>query len=197
MFCKNCGSRMPDGSTLCQNCGHNHNDPFAYSQQPMGGFDPLGMQSYTPPKKSSSVNVFAIIAASVMLLMIIFSFLPWIDTMFGDFNIFQLTELGYAGSSLMRGADGIEGVMTIMLIVVIISDMFCVPGIVLAFVKKDRMPMGISVAASVLALVGGMFYLIVGAVGTDMGLAPTAFVVLYVALAVANIVMTSLARNRG
>ena len=197
MFCKNCGARMADGTTYCQNCGHNHSDPFAFNQhQSIGGFDPLGMQ-YTPPKKSSSVNVFAIIAAAVMLLMIIFSFLPWIETLFGSFNVFEITELATAGSRYLRGLGEIEGIAVLMLIVVILSDMFCVPGIILAIVKKDRMPMGISVAASILALVGGMVYMIIGVAGTDMGLAPTPFVVLYIALAVSNFIMTSLARNKG
>lgn len=44
MFCNNCGSQLPDGSTFCPNCGSTFNDAQANNQayaQPPVGYNPV------------------------------------------------------------------------------------------------------------------------------------------------------------
>ncbi len=85
MFCGNCGAQVPDGSTVCPNCGAamapkaqapNMNQGAQYQspqfQNPQGGFPNQGVPAGNAPKKGNGKLIGIIAACVVVVALIIF-----------------------------------------------------------------------------------------------------------------------------
>ena len=217
MYCEKCGKRIREEYGYCYKCGHVFDESKGVSHQPepqpqyqaqpqyqpepqyqqpqyqQPQYQPEPQpQQYAPAQKK--ITAFPFVSAGIMIMMILFSFLPWMNIAGINFNIIQFTFAGSVLGSVVDFGDAI-GVLMTMFICVMVSNCLCIPGTVLSFVKKKNLALGINIAASVLAIIPPFIYLI--AVGIAPYCNPTAFLIFYLVFAIGNIVFSAIARKKG
>ncbi len=142
---------------------------------------------HTRPEPKS--NPFTFISAGIMGLMILFLFLPWFMVDNSGYNILtMLTESDYLS---LYDAD----IFVLCSLLMLVALGMLIPGFILAFTKKNRMPIGFAVAASVLTFISLFFFLILSTeVSSAVSVTPVPIVMFL--LAVANIVFPAIARKK-
>lgn len=144
---------------------------------------------YTKPVIEPKHNPFTFISAGISGVMILLLFMPWITVGGKGYNIItMLTE-----SSFLERFDA-EGFAVCSLFMFIILGML-IPALIFAIVRKNRMPVGFSIAASSLTFVNLFFFLIMADIATST-VSTTMVTVIMFFLAVANIVFPILARKK-
>lgn len=144
---------------------------------------------YTRPVIEPKHNAFTFISAGISGVMILLLFMPWISVGGKGYNIItMLTE-----SSFLERFDA-EGFAVCSLFMFIILGML-IPALIFAIVRKNRMPVGFSIAASSLTFVNLFFFLIMADIATST-VSTTMVTVIMFFLAVANIVFPILARKK-
>ncbi len=141
-------------------------------------------------KPESKYNPFVFISAGITGVMILLLFMPWIMVGDGGYNIItMLTE-----SSFLERFDA--GGFAACSIFMFIGLGMLLPAFILALVKKNQMPIGFSVAASVLTFVSLFFFIVFIDIATS-AVSATIVPVLIFFLAVASLIFPSIARKVG
>ncbi|MBQ7385719.1 MAG: zinc-ribbon domain-containing protein [Ruminococcus sp.] len=149
-------------------------EPVSYYRKPVA-----------PPKH----NPFTFVSAGITGTMILLLFLPWITVGDGGYNIISmLTE-----STFLERFDA--GTFAVCSLFMLICLGMLIPAFILTFVRKNQMPVGFSVTASVLTFVNLFFFLIFTDIATS-AVSATIIPVLMFFLAAANIVFAVLARKK-
>lgn len=140
-------------------------------------------------KPAPKHNPFTFVSAGITGTMILLLFLPWITVGNGGYNIISmLTE-----STFLERFDA--GTFAVCSLFMLICLGMLIPAFILTFVRKNQMPVGFSVTASVLTFVNLFFFLIFTDIATS-AVSATIIPVLMFFLAAANIVFAILARKK-
>lgn len=106
MFCPRCGTDVPNGARFCPKCGNTFNtapQQAVFQAAPSMG----GVSSTSPVSLSGGNNIMRLIAVGVVVLAIIFAFLPWLDiSMYSystSYSVFGFPEL----SSNLNNSAGV------------------------------------------------------------------------------------------
>ncbi len=155
---------------------------------------PTGVQ-YVPAqpvvsvKKPATYNPFVFISAGIMGLMLLLCFFPWFRINGQGFNIFDIFTYNiYLENYEMDAAAACSLLM-------LVAMGLLIPSLILAFVKKNRMPAGLSIAASAITIFT-LFILVVLIADSTGNVGATGSPLIMFVLSVANIIFPIIARNK-
>ena len=100
MFCPKCGSQIPDGSAFCGKCGNKFKDT-SKPIETTGGLK--GASSSSGVDFALRGNKAGLNAVSLVVVAIIFTFIPWFDISS------QMSTIGGAASGLTNGLSSLAG----------------------------------------------------------------------------------------
>jgi len=222
MFCPKCGTALPDGAKFCASCGtsldtdatvqvaapapqpvQQYTQPVAPAPQPMPAepqytYYPT-QPNYVNPGPAPSYNavpqgtkvarypVFPFLAAGSMIMTIVMLFLPWLKIYRYQFTLMDISDIERYFSS----EDA--AVFTAFLAIYVFGLAFLIPEIIMAFTKRHLMPIGFTIASSVIILLDIVVYLI--AVGEVDFVDITAAPVFALIFAILNIIFNAFARK--
>ena len=166
MYCFKCGTVLSENAKFCSKCGTavlnnvstENRNPYATASPPE--LTPNATAPYVshivadikPPAKSSKPNPFAFISAGVMGLMLVLYFCPWFfvrETMSDVFGYYiDRLPLVYPDDTLV----------ILFLIFSLIGMGMLISGIVMAFIKRRRVPLAFALIASVSVQISLVFF---------------------------------------
>lgn len=145
--------------------------------------------SFTKPQEPPKHSAFTFISAGIMGTMILMFFMPWINVSGEGYSLLAIfTELSFLEN---YGADIFIGCSVFMLV----GLGMLIPGLILALTKRNRMPIGFAIAASVITFIVLFFFLIL-MTEVSYRVTATAVPAFMFILAIANIVFAVLARKK-
>ena len=217
MFCPKCGTSLPDGAKFCASCGSSldtdatvqvaapapqpaqqYTQPAAPQQTPVQpqyayyptqpAYNPAPAYNPVPQKtKVARYPVFPFMAAGSMIMTIVMLFLPWLKVYRYQFTLMDISDIERYFSS-----DD-AALFTAFLAIYVFGLAFLIPEIIMAFTKRHLMPIGFTIASSVIILLDVIIYLI--AVGEVDFVDITAAPVFALIFAILNIIFNSFARK--
>lgn len=218
-FCENCGCAVANVvNTDRFNSTPASNNPYAtpsapapttqYLNQPVQNFPntppqppqylrpvqtPQGVQ-YIPAepivtvKKPATYNPFVFVAAGIMAAMFLLCFMPWFTVNDKGFNLFDVFTYNIYLEDFEMDAVGLCSFL------MIIAMALLIPSAILALVRKNQMPIGFSIAASVITLIS-LFFFVALLFDSTGDVEATSVPLTMLVLSVANIIFPPVARN--
>lgn len=153
------------------------------------GFQYMPVEPVASVKTPAKYNPFVFVAAGIMALMFILSFMPWFTANGEGFNLFQVFSDNIYLERFEMDAMGLCSFL------MLITMGLLIPDVILALFKKNKMPIGFSIATSAITLVALLFFvaLVADSKGNVEATSVPAFLFF---LSIANIVFPIVARNK-
>lgn len=140
-------------------------------------------------KPEPKYNPFVFVSAAIMGLMFILCFAPWFTANGVGFNLFQVFS-----QNIYLERFEMDATAACSLLMLVTMGLL-IPSFILAFVRKNRMPAGLSIAASVITLVA-LLCLVALIADSKGNVAATSVPVAMFFLSIANIIFPIVARNK-
>ena len=155
---------------------------------------PMGVQ-YVPAepivsykKPEPKFNPFVFISAGVMGLMLLLCFLPWFSVSGDGFNVFRVFSDNIYLEEFEMDAAALCSIM------MVVAMGLLTPSLILALVRKNQLPLGFSIAASVITLIS-LFFLLALVFDSKGDVEFTYVPLMMSLLSVANIIFPCVARK--
>lgn len=142
----------------------------------------------TVKKPEPEYNPFVFVSASIMGLMFILCFIPWFTANGDGFNLFQVFS-----QNIYLERFEMDATAACSLLMLVTMGLL-IPSFILAFVRKNRMPAGLSIAASAITLFT-LFLLVVLIADSTGDVEATGTPLALFVLSVANIIFPIVARK--